>query len=216
MDAGLHPQIATVSGRSLRYTLSTPATPAAGAPLVLCLHYAGHGAPWYGQGLLADLIEPSLRSLNAVMVAPDCPERSWTSPAAAPLVFELLDTIAGQHGTDPRRVVVTGYSMGGIGTWHYAAAHSERFSAAIPIAGRPSGLLPSIPVYIVHSRRDEVIDIGPDEAAAASLAASGSEVVFEALSEPVHYAIGAHAAGLAGAPGWLKRIWSRPHADLPR
>ena len=41
------------------------------------------------------------------------------------------------HAIDKAKVVVTGYSMGGAGTWHFAEKYPERFSAAIPVAGRP-------------------------------------------------------------------------------
>jgi len=210
MEAGTHPQVTTINGQTVRYTLSVPEGLAPGAPLVLCLHYAGHGTPWYGAPLLRDLVEPALRATGAVMVAPDCPGRSWTAGGVAETVLALLDAVAAQHATDPRRVVVAGYSMGGIGAWHYAAAHPERFSAAIPMAGRPGPELPTIPVYIVHGRRDEVIAIGPDEAAAAALEAAGATVAFRPLEGVTHYQIPQHAAGLVGIVPWLASIWSPP------
>lgn len=211
MEAGLHPQTMTIDGVLLRYTLSIPEGLAPQAPLVLCLHYAGHGTQeWYGRGLLATLVEPALRPLKAVMIAPDClPGRRWTDPDVAALVLKLMDAVAAAQQTDPKRAVVIGYSMGGMGAWKYAADYPERFSAAIPMAGRPADVLPTIPVYIVHSRRDELVDIGPDEAAAAALEAAGQEVVFEALSTPTHYAVAAHAQGLVGAASWLERMWKK-------
>ena len=145
------------------------------------------------------------------MVAPDCPGPRWTDPAAERLVLALLDRIAERLGTAPARVVVIGYSMGGIGAWHFAATHPERFSAAISMAGRPGTALPTIPIYIVHSRRDEVIAIGPDEAAVAALKAAGVPVVFKVLDEPTHYAVEDHAVGLDGVVPWLEQHWmSRP------
>ena len=211
MEPGLHPQTTTIDGTALRYTLSIPEGLAPGAPLVLCLHYAGHGMQeWYGRGLLATLVEPVLRPLEAVMVAPDClPGLRWTDPAVEALVMKLLDAVAGQFESDLRRVVVIGYSMGGMGAWQYAANHPTRFSAAIPMAGHPAEALPTIPVYIVHSRSDELVPIGPDEAAAAALAAAGQEVVFEALTRPTHYAVAAHAQGLVGVVSWLERMWAK-------
>jgi predicted peptidase len=36
---------------------------------------------------------------------------------------------------DPHRVILTGLSMGGHGSWDLAAAHPERFAAVVPICG---------------------------------------------------------------------------------
>ena len=210
MEAGLHPQTMTVQGQLLRYTLSVPEGLTAQAPLVLCLHYAGHGSPWYGRGLLAQLAEPTLRPLGAVMIAPDCPGPSWTDPAVVPLVLALMDAIAQRWKTDPGRVVVIGYSMGGMGAWHLAAAQPDRFSAAVPIAGRPSDTLPRIPMFIVHSRRDEVVDIQPDASAAAALSARGVPVVFVPLERPTHYDVQAHADAMGDLVPWLRARWTRP------
>lgn len=210
MEAGLHPQTMTIQGQRLRYTLSIPEGLTEQAPLVLCLHYAGHGSPWYGRGLLTQLVEPVLRPLGAVMVAPDCPGPHWADPAVVLRVLALIDTLAQDHKTDPERVVVIGFSMGGMGAWHLAAAHPERFSAAIPIAGRPAGTLPRIPMFIVHSRRDEVVDIQPDEAAAATLEVGGVPVVFKALERPTHYDVQAHADAMDDLVPWLQALWDRP------
>ena len=38
---------------------------------------------------------------------------------------------------DPDRVVMTGYSMGGIRTWHLAVMYPHLFAAAVPVAGKP-------------------------------------------------------------------------------
>jgi predicted peptidase len=49
----------------------------------------------------------------------------------------LLDMVIARYAIDQKRVAVTGYSMGGTGSWHLAEKFPERFSAALPIASRP-------------------------------------------------------------------------------
>lgn len=39
------------------------------------------------------------------------------------------------YATDPKRVVLTGFSMGGRGSWELATAHPEKFAAVVPICG---------------------------------------------------------------------------------
>lgn len=67
----------------------------------------------------------------------------------------------GSYGTDPKRTAVTGFSMGGVGTWHIGSRHSQLFTAAIPVAGRPAGQKDwKTPLYVIHAPADEVFPIG--------------------------------------------------------
>ena len=68
---GYHELTLPDAGR--RYTLVIPAgyTGQEAVPLVVSLHYGGGGTPFYGRGLLESLIEPALRELGAILVAPD-------------------------------------------------------------------------------------------------------------------------------------------------
>jgi poly(3-hydroxybutyrate) depolymerase len=50
--------------------------------------------------------------------------------------LEVLDLA--RPGTDPRRVYLTGHSMGGHGTWQIGATFPDRFAALGPSAGWPS------------------------------------------------------------------------------
>lgn len=50
-------------------------------------------------------------------------------------VFEALAHAEASYCTDPLRVVMTGFSMGGASVWHLAAHHAWRWAAASPCAG---------------------------------------------------------------------------------
>lgn len=49
--------------------------------------------------------------------------------------IEVMELAEKQLKTDPLRRYVTGHSMGGHGTWHFAAHYPDRFAAAAPAAG---------------------------------------------------------------------------------
>jgi pimeloyl-ACP methyl ester carboxylesterase len=51
-------------------------------------------------------------------------------------VFRVMDEMQVRYGTDPSRVVLIGYSMGGLGAWCIAARHPQRFNAVMVLAGR--------------------------------------------------------------------------------
>lgn len=50
-------------------------------------------------------------------------------------LLAMLDTVRDKFKGDPRRVYLTGLSLGGEGTWVFAAAHPERFAAIAPVVG---------------------------------------------------------------------------------
>ncbi len=194
----------------LRYSLSLPKPWNAGAPLILSLHYAGHGAPYYGKAMLESLVEPALRDLDAVVVAPDCPSSSWTTKESEDAVLALLDTVAEIYGTDRERVVVTGYSMGGMGTWQLVSRHPDRFSAAIPMAGSPRNAdldaVARTPLYAIHSRTDEVVPLTPTSDAVARLKKAGARAELVVVDVP-HYESVRFEPHLKKAIEWLREIW---------
>src|SRR4029079_13035095 len=90
-------------------------------------------------------------------------------------VNALLDMVMARYAIDKKKVVVTGFSMGGAGSWHFADKFPERFTAVVPVAGRPPASASGwrLPVLAIHSRDDRVAPIGPTEARIAELQQTG-------------------------------------------
>ncbi|MCL6466513.1 MAG: prolyl oligopeptidase family serine peptidase [candidate division WOR-3 bacterium] len=57
--------------------------------------------------------------------------------------LEVLHQAIKRFPIDPDRVVLTGHSMGGHGTWHIGLSHFDLFAAIAPAAGWPS-----LPLYV--------------------------------------------------------------------
>jgi len=177
-------------------------------PLVLALHYGGEVTPHLSMGFLQSLVVPGLKKLGAVIVAPDCPGDGWTDEASERAVLALLDYAVRNWPVDRRRIVVTGYSLGGIGTWFLAARHPEIFSAAVPMAGRPVGDADvRVPIYAINAGRDEVIDIEPTRQAIESLRARGARVELIVVKGPTHYQPQGFVEPLKNAVTWLRQLW---------
>lgn len=209
---GLHEmELKLEGGEKLLYSLSVPERAGGeSAPLVLALHYGGEVTPYYGMGFLRYFALPAFGRLNGFIVAPDCPGRGWTDPESEAALLALLDHALSEWPVDADRIVVTGFSMGGVGAWFMAARHPERFAAAIPVAGRPVGEPdPRVPLCAVHSRQDTVVDPEPAERAIESLKAQGCLAELILVSGPTHYQTPRFVEPTIEAVRWLERMWGR-------
>lgn len=137
-------------------------------PLLVYLHGAGergkniehiyrHGIP--------KLIKEGL-DINAVVLFPQCPaEFIWNN-----MVKELkclIDSVAEEYGISEDRIVLTGSSMGGYGTWEMGMCYPEMFAAIAPVAGGGvvwrTGKLIKTPVIAYHGDKDTVVPASQSE-----------------------------------------------------
>jgi predicted peptidase len=196
--------------QTIGYAISIPEnySPSNPVPLVLALHFGGspNGA---GQRVLGILVKPALEGLGAIIVAPDSMGGGWETAANDRAVTALLDTVQAAYSIDKKRIVVTGFSMGGAGAWHFAGKYPERFSAAVPVSGRPPASLGEwrTPVLAIHSRQDEVVPIGPASTRVKELQEAGVRAEFIELNGISHYETNRFVDGLRRAVPWLKETW---------
>jgi predicted peptidase len=99
-----------------------------------------------------------------IIVSPQCPEgKGWATPYMLDELNCLLDDIIEHYSVDTSRIYLTGFSMGGFGTFGYALFYPERFAAIAPICG--GGLtelalyIKDIPTWVFHGEKDEVVPI---------------------------------------------------------
>lgn len=213
--AALQRTFAVPGGGRMLYGLSVPSGYKAGEPrpLVVALHPGGPRTPYYGLSFLRGVVSPALGDLGAIMIAPDCPPsaRSWSDPDAERAVLALVEAVRKEYAIDGRRILVTGFSMGGRGTWFMASRHADLFTAAIPIAGAPGeeplDRLGRIPTYVIHSRADQVVPFESDERTTRELEKLGRTVRLEALDGIGHYEMGGYVEALARAGRWVMERW---------
>lgn len=141
-----------------------------GWPLMLFLHGAGergsdlslvkkHGPP--------KLVEQGAE-FPFILVSPQCPAgETWDDDT----LLGLLDEVMANYHVDPKRVYLTGLSMGGYGTWSLGLKHPERFAAIVPICGGGQTIsvklaggqrrrdLQNLPVWAFHGGKDPVVPL---------------------------------------------------------
>ncbi|MBW6458591.1 MAG: prolyl oligopeptidase family serine peptidase [FCB group bacterium] len=171
-------------GETLLYRMLTPQDIKANRkyPLVLFLHGAGERGNDNERQLIwgADMfLSGKNRSkYPCFVIMPQCPEEkrwvevSWGQGGHAmpehpsetmALVIALMEKIITEYPVDPRRIYVTGLSMGGYGTWDLISRMPDYFAAAVPICGggdeAQANKLVDIPLWAFHSADDRTVPV---------------------------------------------------------
>ncbi len=199
--------------RNQRYTMAIPDgyTGADAVPLVIALHYQGYVTPFFGEGILVGLIEPALRDLGALVAAPDCQHEYWDNPESESEVIGLIEYLLDKYAIDNRRIVLSGYSMGGRGTWYIAGRHQDTFAAAIPISASPTPHASEfdwkVPLYVIQSRADEIVPFEETRRIVSQLRQKGTVVEFAELDGITHYETDLFIEPTSAVVPWLRRMW---------
>jgi len=122
-----------------------------------------------------------------IVVSPQCPKNQhWQ----ASVLDGLLDELQGKLKVDPKRVYLTGLSMGGQGTYGWAALSKERFAAIVPICGRGDRTwgkrLAGLPTWIFHGVKDTAVPFEKSEQMVRALKNAGSDPKFTIYPEAGH------------------------------
>ena len=184
----------------LNYQLHVPAGAASGGeklwPAILFLH--GHGES--GDDI-ADVSKTGLPAYIAdkpdfpfIVIAPQSPWLTWW-PELAGSVQQLLEQCLAELPIDPRRLYLTGLSMGGYGAWYLGSRWPERFAAVAPICGggywfhgfpEQVAELKHTPVWAFHGALDEVVPVTASAELVAALRAVGGDVKFTVYPDAYH------------------------------
>lgn len=107
-------------------------------PVILFLHGAGERGEdgiRPAQAGIGPAIYKRPHGVPAIVVFPQA-RRTWAAGSDdINAAVKALDDVMLTYAVDPQRVILTGLSMGGRGSWELAAAHPERFAAVVPICG---------------------------------------------------------------------------------
>ncbi|MBK9516641.1 MAG: hypothetical protein IPO09_04650 [Anaeromyxobacter sp.] len=146
------------------------------------------------------------------------PQNELDCPTAAK-VHAFFTWAMARYTVDPKQVFLTGLSCGSIGSWDYLGTHTDTLvAAALLLAGRPNGAwtragcdLGKVAIWAIHGTADPIVEIGPEEAVMASLAACPTpprrEVLFTPVQGAGHDVWSSVYSGTLGAVGdpyaWL-------------
>ena len=183
-------------GQLQPYALYVPhkPVPAKGYGLVVSMHgLSANYNEFLGSNEAQQLGE---RGSGSILASPEGrgPDGSYKSYAEAD-VFEMWADVARHYKLDPDLVDVSGYSMGGGGTYRLASRWPDLWARAFPIVGPPTSAgsfksLRNIPVLAWYSVPDELV--GPEMSEQAYNNASQAKIRYDhwAFTPAGHITIG--------------------------
>ena len=180
-------------------------------PLVVFLHSSGErGTDNFAQmrnGVYA-FCEKEMREKHpCYLLVPQCPPdevwggvtRDWeqvtfnkaTYSKPGKMVIELIEkTIRANSDIDPKRIYITGLSMGGFGTYDLMMRKPNLFAAGLPLCGgadpAQAALIKGIPIWAFHGRLDDSVYPKYDWQIVEALRKAGSPVKYTEYSTMGH------------------------------
>ncbi|HEX5270409.1 MAG TPA: dienelactone hydrolase family protein [Gemmataceae bacterium] len=166
-------------GKEAKYVLFVPKDYDAKAdkswPVILFLHGAGETQGGTKQPVevgIGTAIKAHEKTFPFITIFPQSQKRTWQAGSAdADRALAILDEVMKGFKTDPKRVYLTGLSMGGYGTWSLAQKYPERWAAIAPICGgigRSSGAddfsaaaakVKDVPCWDFHGDADPAVPV---------------------------------------------------------
>jgi dienelactone hydrolase len=156
-------------------------------PLIVYLHGSG------GQG--NDGVGPSNDALGQVarrkpdfpfiVLFPQAQEwgHAWQAHSRDSRRAQLmLADVKKDYKVDARRIYLTGLSMGGFGTWSWAAAYPKRWAAIVPLCGggnpRDADKTHHIPCWCFHGELDRAVPVEQSRKMIAAIKNAGGSPIY--------------------------------------
>jgi predicted peptidase len=96
-----------------------------------------------------------------IVVSPVTPIHGWEPKRVITFLDEFLKENRLRYRIDPSRIYLTGFSMGGFGTFRVACEYPDYFAAIVPLAGgcEPENAvkLQTVPTWAFHGDADDVV-----------------------------------------------------------
>jgi predicted peptidase len=160
-------------------------------PLVIYLH----GGAQKGSDLnklktygLPHLVDQG-REFDFIIASPQCPEgKFWSTDNWFDSLYAEVTT---KYRVDPKRIYLTGISMGGYGTWQTAIAYPDKFAAILPLCGGCDDStqicrIKQVPVWTFHGTADDMIPMDETERLVRRLNQCNGNVTFTKLEKEGH------------------------------
>ena len=105
-------------------------------------------------------------------------------------VLAAVDDVLANFPVDPRRLYLTGLSMGGYGSWDLGTRAAEWWAAVVPICGGGDELyadrLARVPVWAWHGDADVVVPVSRSRTMIEAIRRAGGSPRYTELADVGH------------------------------
>ncbi len=150
----------SVNGQSRDIKVHIPDNTPSGAALVIACHGMNQSADWHDSNSKWTAVSDTAKF---VLVFPEGIDHGWdiSGNRDVDLVCAIIDKMEQEHNISTGRVYLTGFSMGGMFTYHCANRISDKIAAFVPVSGYPmwdktAASSRPVPIMHVHGTGDDV------------------------------------------------------------
>ena len=155
----------TVDNLKRNYLVYVPKNLGENRPLLISCHGMNQDAGYQKDQLKIETIADTAKF---VTVFPNGIDRGWDISGNRDINFVLaiIDAMVRQYKIDRNRVYLSGFSMGGMFTYHAMNRIADKIAAFAPISGYPMGGATAnanvrpIPIIHTHGTSDDVVNFG--------------------------------------------------------
>ncbi len=138
--------------------------------------------------------EENYRKRPCFIIAPQCPGTGSWDGSNAEAVVKIIGDLAKHLPVDRNRIYLTGFSMGGYGTFHLLNQEPRLFAAGVPVAGGGNPAIASeikrIPIWVFHGAVDDAVNVSQSRDLVAALEKARGIVKYTEYPEEGHGIIG--------------------------
>lgn len=175
----IHRDLQGHNGRKYAVFLPSNYTPEKKWPAIMFLHGVGERGS-DAKACLNVGIGPEIAkradSFPFVVIFPQV-NGTWKSAEDEKIAIDTLEQAKREFSIDPDRVMLTGLSTGGYGTWRIGAKYRDRFAALVPMCGYSyyEGVpqLTTIPIWVWHFSGDWAVSSGASKEMVKRINAAG-------------------------------------------
>ena len=149
-------------------------------PAVLFLHGSGERGTdgvLPTQAGIGPILAKEPGRFPAIVVLPQARETWKADSDDIKAATAALDEVSSRYKVDPKRVYLTGLSMGGGGSWGLAAKMPEKFAAVAPVCGfgdaKSADSLKALPIWTLFGDADNARIVGESRALVDAVKAAG-------------------------------------------
>ena len=128
-------------------------------PLIIQMHGMNQDAPYQKNAAKWESIADTARF---VVVFPNGENKAWDISGEKDLNFikAIINEMYSKYGIDKNRVYVSGFSMGGMMSYHVANKMGDQIAAIAPVSGggSPSSPKRAMPIMHTHGTTDDVVN----------------------------------------------------------